>query len=231
MEKVVIFGTSSGAVLAHFYLTHDSPYEVAGFTVDRAYIKEKTLCGLPVVPFEDIESTFPPDRFKMLVAVLASRVNMTRAEKYAQAKARGYRFISYVSSRAGTWPDLEVGENSFIGEFSVCRPFLKIGDNVMIMAATFLGHNTTIMDHCFIAARAVLMGAVTLEPYCCVGANATILDGVKVARECVIGAGAVIHEDTQEKGVYRTAPPTLLPLPSHKMSHMLFRSRDVPKNS
>jgi sugar O-acyltransferase (sialic acid O-acetyltransferase NeuD family) len=225
MEKVVIFGTSAAAVLSHFCLTHDSPYEVVAFTVDRSYIKEGKLCGLPVIPFEEIESSYPPRDYKMLVAILASRVNKTRAEKYHQAKAKGYELITYISSRAITWPGLVVGDNCFIGEGTICRPFLEIGNDVMIMVGAFLGHNSVIKDHCFIASRAVILGAVTVEPYCCLGANSTILDGVTVARECVIGAGAVIHENTKEKGVYRVNPPTLLPLPSDKLENILFARR------
>lgn len=222
MEKVVIFGTSAGAVLSHFCLVHDSPYEVVAFTVDRKYIKEDNLQGLPVVPFEEIESVYPPAEYKMLVAILANRVNKTRAEKYQQAKEKGYSFISYISSKAITWPDLVIGENCFIGEGSICRPFLRIGNNVMIMAGTFLGHDSVIKDHCFIASRGTLLGAVTLEPYCCIGANATILEKVTVAKACVIGAGTTIHEDTQEKGVYRAAPPNLMPLPSDRLENILF---------
>lgn len=225
MERVVIFGTSAAAILSHFSLTHDSPYEVAAFTVDRNYMKEQELRGLPVVPFEEVESIYPPGDYKMLVAVFASRVNKTRAEKYQQAKTKGYELISYISSTAITWPGLVVGDNCFIGEGSICRPFLKIGNNAMIMAGTFLGHDSVIKDHCFIASRAVLLGGVTVEPYCCLGANSTILDGVTVARACVIGAGAVIHENTQEKGVYRVNPPTRLPLPSDKLENLLFARR------
>jgi sugar O-acyltransferase (sialic acid O-acetyltransferase NeuD family) len=222
MEKVIIVGTSAGAILCHFFLTHDSPYEVVGFTVDQKYIKDKELCGLPVVPFENIETIYPPDEYKMHVAILASRVNKTRAEKYRQAKEKGYELINYISSKAITWPDLIIGDNCFISEATNCRPFLKIGNDVIVLPGASLGHDTVIKDHCFIGARAVLLGAVTLEPYACVGANATILDGVTVATACVIGAGAVIHENTQEKGVYRTPPPVLLPSSSEKLENILF---------
>jgi sugar O-acyltransferase (sialic acid O-acetyltransferase NeuD family) len=225
MDKVVIFGNSEAARLSHFSLTHDSPYEVAAFTVDRNYIKEEQLCGLPVVPFEEIESHYPPQDFKMMVSIFASRINKTRAEKYQQAKAKGYRLISYISSKAITWPDLVVGENCFISEGSICRPFLKIGNNVLILPGASIGHDSVIKDHCFIAAHATLLGAVTLEPYSCIGANATILESITVARECVIGAGAVIRENTQEKGVYRIDPPTLLPLPSDRLENILFPRR------
>jgi sugar O-acyltransferase (sialic acid O-acetyltransferase NeuD family) len=225
MAKVVIFGNSAGALLSHFCLTHDSPHEVVAFTVDPKYIKEEKFCGLPVVPFDEIESSHPPDSYKMLVAVLASRVNKTRAEKYYQAKEKGYEFINYISSKTITWPGMVVGENCFIGEGSICRPYLTIGNNVMIMAGTFLGHHVVIHDHCFIASRAMVLGAVTVGPYCCLGANSTILDGLTVARECVIGAGAIIHENTKEKSVYRVNPPTLLPLPSDKLENILFRGQ------
>jgi sugar O-acyltransferase (sialic acid O-acetyltransferase NeuD family) len=225
MEKVVIFGTSAAAKISHFYLTHDSPYEVAAFTIDRGYFKEAIFCGLPVIPFEDVETVYPPSDYKMLVAILASRINKTREEKYHQAKAKGYSFISYLSSKAITWPGLEVGDNCSIGPGSYCGPFVRIGNNVVINPGASLGHDSVIKDHCFISSRAVLLGAVTVEPNCCLGANATILDGVTIARECVIGAGVVINENTSEKQVYRTNPPTLLPMDSDRLSHILFRGQ------
>ena len=39
MKKVIIFGTEKLAELAHFYFTHDSGYDIAGFTVDQAFIQ------------------------------------------------------------------------------------------------------------------------------------------------------------------------------------------------
>jgi len=225
MKKTIIFGNSYAAIQCHFELTHDSPYEVAAFTVDRNYIKECELCGLPVIPFEDIEITYPPQDFNMLIAIHASRVNKTRAEKYDQAKIKGYELISYVSPRAITWPDLVIGDNCYISEGAICKPFVKIGNNVMIMSGAFLAHYSVIKDHCFIAARAVLLGAVTLEPYCIIGANSTILGTVTVARECVIGAGSVINENTQEKEVYKVNPPVLLPLSSNKLENILFKEQ------
>ncbi len=222
MKKTVIFGASPAAVLCYSELTRDSPYEVAAFTIDRSYIREQELYRLPVVPFEDIESIYPPGDFNMLVAIFASKMNKTRARKYEQAKAKGYELISYISSRAIICPDLVIGDNCYISEGSICKPFLKIGNNVMIMSGVLLGHYSVIKDHCFISSRSVILGAVTVEPYCVLGANSTILDGVTVAKECFIGAGAVIHEDTQEKGVYRVNPPVLLPLPSDKLENVLF---------
>ena len=69
MEKIIIFGTSQLASLAHFYFEHDSPHEVVAFTVDKNYITDDNYRGLPVVPFEEIEKFFPPSEYKMFLPI------------------------------------------------------------------------------------------------------------------------------------------------------------------
>jgi sugar O-acyltransferase (sialic acid O-acetyltransferase NeuD family) len=200
-QKVVIFGATEMAVLMHFYLTHDSSYEVVAFTVNRDYLEKEVFDGLPVVPFEEVGSLYPSANHKMFVALWFGRMNKKRAEMYSQAKAKGYELISYISSKAITWPGLVIGDNSFIGEGSVINPFAEIGNNVII-AGGFIGHNSRIKDHCFLAAHAVVLGGVTINPYCFLGANSTIREGVVMGKECLIGAGATITKNTKERSVY-----------------------------
>lgn len=202
-EKVVIFGTGDIGQLAHFYFTHDSPYEVAAFTVDRDFLKEKELFGLPVIPFEEIEKSYPPDKFDMFVALSYRNINRLRAEKYIDAKRKGYRLVSYICTKSVYWGDTEIGDNCFIFENQTIQPFVKIGNDVIIWSGNHIGHHSVIGDHCFIASHVVVSGHVTIEPYCFLGVNSTIRDGITVARECVIGAGAIILKDTMEKGVYK----------------------------
>jgi sugar O-acyltransferase (sialic acid O-acetyltransferase NeuD family) len=220
MEHLVIFGATELAEMSHFYLTHDSPYEVSAFTVDRDYIKEETLNGLPVVPFEEIESTYPPGDYKMLVAIWYGRVNKTRAEKYYQVKAKGYELISYISSKAITWPGLVVGDNCLVFENTVCHLFAQIGNNVIIRSSCEIGHHSIIKDHCYVAPRAVVLGGVTVEPYCFIGANSTIRNDITIASECVVGAGALVLEDTEEKCVYKGNPAVLLPKKSDELKRI-----------
>jgi hypothetical protein len=48
-EKIVIVGDSAFAQIAYECFTHDSMYEVAGFSADKAFLKRKELFGLPRV--------------------------------------------------------------------------------------------------------------------------------------------------------------------------------------
>lgn len=214
MPKVVIFGVGQIADVADVYLTHDSPHEVAAFAVDGTYLDRKEHRGRPVVAFDRVEEAFPPGRFNMFLPISYRSVNRFRAQRYAEAKQKGYRLISYVSSHAITWPGLRLGENCFVMEKTAVLPFATIGSNVILWTGCSIGHNVTIGDHCFIGANAMVSGGVSVGPYSFLGTSATIRDNVAVAAESVIGAGALILRDTRERGVYSGLPARLLPTPS-----------------
>lgn len=226
-DKVIVFGSKDVAEMNYFFLTHDSPFEVVAFTVDQAYLKEETLCGLPVVPFEQVEATYPPAAYKMSLFLGYRDLNRFRALKYSQAKEKGYALASYVSSKVIKWPGLMIGENSMISEGAIIQPHARIGNDVMISSGALVGHNSVIGDHCFIGARTVILGNVTVEPFCVLGANCTIKDGITIRRECIVGAGSYVSEDTKEKGVYITKPAQLMPMSSDKFKRMLVWSGDV----
>jgi sugar O-acyltransferase (sialic acid O-acetyltransferase NeuD family) len=202
MSDVVIFGTGDFGRIAHLYLERDSPHDVVAFTVHRDYVDREELNGLPVVPFEDITERHPPDSAQMLVAAGFSRVNKVRSGIVEECRRLGYGFISYVSSQAMVWPDVPLGENTFIFEANVVQPGVSIGDDVVLWSGNHIGHDTTIGDHCFIASHVVVSGNCTIGDHCFIGVNATFRDGVTVAPQCVIGAGALIMKDTEEGGVY-----------------------------
>lgn len=209
MEKIVLFGNSVFAENIYFLLTHDSSYQVAGFTVDGAYIKNDNLFGLPVVPFETVESVFSPSEYKMSIPLSFQRVNRLREEKYCQAKHKGYQLINYVSSRVTSYPGLRIGDNCIIMENAVIAPFAEIGNDVIIASGAMIGHHVVLKNHCFISPGAIILGGVTVEEYCLIGANATVKEEVTVARECLLGSGVSITRNTQERGVYFNPPAAL----------------------
>jgi sugar O-acyltransferase (sialic acid O-acetyltransferase NeuD family) len=204
--KVVIFGNGAFASLAWYVLTHDSKHEVVGFTVDRGYVREDRVHGLPVVAFEEIATRFSPGAVAMIAPLGFSQLNGLRKEKHESGKFLGYRFISYVSSKSVTWPDLTVGENSMIFEGAMVQPFARIGAGVILRAGACIGHHCVIEDYSFIAAGAVIGGRARVGSRCFLGLNATIRDGVTIAPRCIVGAGAVVTQDTEENGIYVGVP-------------------------
>ncbi len=198
-----MFGVGQWASLAHFYLTHDSPHEIAGFTVDRGYLPGGKVLGLPVVAFEELERCYPPGEFLLFLPISFKGMNGVRARKYAEAKERGYEFVSYVSSRATTFPDFRCGENCFILEDNTIQPFVQIGDNVVIWSGNHIGHHTVIGDHVMITSHVVISGACVIEPYCFFGVNATVRDETIVREKTLVGAGVTLLADTEASSVYK----------------------------
>ena len=207
-KPVVIFGAGSYAQVANVYLTVDGGRDVVAYTVHGEYVQSDTFSGLPLVAFEDLLAEYPPDRVELLVAIGYQRLNSARREIYEQCKAFGYRFVTYVSSRAMVMSEHPIGENTFVFEANVIQPFVEIGDNVVLWSGNHIGHHTRIEDHCFIASHAVVSGHVNIGESCFVGVNATFRDGISVGPRCVVGAGAVVLADQQEGTVLAaTATP------------------------
>ncbi len=209
-QDAVLFGAGHFAEVAHYYLTKDSEYRVAAFSVDRQYLQEKEKFGVPVVRFEDLERVYSPNLYKMFVAVGYSNQNQTRQAKYEEAKKKGFELISYVCSKAIVWDDVKIGENCFIFEANVIQPFVEIGDDVIIWSGNHIGHHTSIASHCFVASHAVISGNVKIQPHCFIGVNATLRDGVTIAEGSLIGADALIVKDTEPWSVYGGHPAQLL---------------------
>jgi len=207
MSKVVIFGSGKIAAQAYYYLTNDSPHDVAAFSVDSTYLTKKELFGRPVIPFEEVTERYPPDDFKMFVAVGYQQLNKLRARKYDEGKAKGYELISYVCSRASNFGNSEIGDNCFVLEHAVIQPCSKIGNDVFIWSGNHIGHHARVMDHCYIEGQAVISGSTTIEPYCFIGVNATIGHEITIGRESFIGAGALITKSVEPRSVY-IAPDT-----------------------
>lgn len=218
MTRVVLYGNGPMARSVYYSFTHDSPYEVVGFTVDKEVMREETLFDLPVIPFEGVEDVFSPHEYQMFIAVGYIQVNQLRAQRYLDAKRKGYEFVSIVDPRALVDENMKLGENCAIGVNAVIDSSVTIGNNVIVGAGSFVGHDTLIGDHCFIGDHVAIAGSVSIGEYSFLGTNCTIRNKITIARESVIGAGAVILKDTKEREVYIAAQAELLPITSDNLS-------------
>lgn len=208
-KKVVVFGTTRFAEVVHSYLLHTSEYEIAAFTVNRSHLEEEALLDLPIVPFEDIETSHPPSDHMMFIAVGASKLNTVREQRYYEAKKKGYKLIRYVHPDVKVWPNNEIGDNTFIFEDNTIQPFVKIGNNVVLWSGNHIGHHSTIDDHTFICSHVVVSGNCKVGKNCFIGVNATLRDTISMGDNSIIGAGALIMKSTKEGELYipqRTLP-------------------------
>ena len=219
-KPLVIFGSGDIAQLAHYYFGTESDYGVVAFTIDASYIKAPSYCGLPVVAFEDIVEAYPPEHNDFFVALSYSKLNAIRKEKFLAAKEKGYKLVSFISSRATVLNEGKIGENCFIFEDNTIQPFVTIGNNVTLWSGNHIGHHSEIHDHSFIASHVVVSGGVSIGEQCFIGVNATLRDGINIGNRCVIGAGSLILEDAAPDGVYIGSKTERSTFPSSKLGKL-----------
>lgn len=206
MKKVIIFGVGENAQLLKYYLENDEKYKdeykVVAFTLDKDYIKEEIFMGLPLIPFEEIEKYYTPKDFYCFVAVGYRNMNELRARKLFQVKERGFKTMNYISSKACTYNDLEIGENNFIMDSQVIQPFVKIGNNNVFYGGGVISHHSVIGNNCFFTAGVVVAGNSTIKDNCFIGSNSVISDGSVIEYKTFISAGGRARKNTKKNGVY-----------------------------
>lgn len=217
MANVIIFGVQDFAQLAHYYLCNDSEHEVMCFVVHEAYLPEdRIFCGLPVFAFEGIEKQFNPMHYSFFAPMSPSGMNLNREKIYLDIKAKGYSFISYISTKA-TLNNNQIGDNCFILEDNTLQPFTNIGNNVILWSGNHIGHHGVIRDHVFFSSQVVLSGHCTVESYCFFGVNSTIRDGLIIAEGTFVAMDTSIGKNTEAWSVYRGTPSVKAKIPSKSL--------------
>jgi sugar O-acyltransferase (sialic acid O-acetyltransferase NeuD family) len=223
MSDIVIIGGGETAHLAYEYFENDSEYKVVAFAMDKEFIESDNVLGLPVVPIDELSFHYPPEKFKAFVAASSTKLNRVRRDLYDRAKGLGYELVSYVSSHAFIWKNVEIGENCFILENNTLQPFTKVGNNVVMWSGNHLGHRSVVRNHCFISSHCVISGYCDIGDSSFLGVNSTIEDNTKIGIDSFIGAGALIQKNTLSKGFYQESQTELSKINTYR----LFRIKEL----
>jgi sugar O-acyltransferase (sialic acid O-acetyltransferase NeuD family) len=216
--KIVIIGVGEFGEIAYEYFNDFSSYEVIAFSVEKAFISKLELFGLPVVPFEEIENFYPPDKYKAFVAVTATQLNRVRERLYKQAKKKGYQLVTFIHPTVFLGRDVNIGENCFIFEYNNIQRKVNIGDNVVIWAKNHIGHRSIIKDNCYLASGVIISGYCEIGENCFLGVNSSLNDKIKIAKDTIIGNGAIVIKNIEEPGgVYVGNPARRLTKSSYEV--------------
>lgn len=131
-DQLIIVGDSVFAQVAYEYFTHDSKSEVVAFSVESEYLKNDRLFGLPVIPFEQLETIYATSENKIFVAIVFTQCNRLRTRLYRAATAKGYAPASYISSHAYVGRGSEIGAHCFVCEATVIQPSAVLTENVVL---------------------------------------------------------------------------------------------------
>ncbi|WP_227243195.1 acetyltransferase [Paraburkholderia caribensis] len=202
-RKLVIVGDSAFAEIAREYFDVDTDYEVVAFSVERAYMKQTELHGLPIVPFEELSENYSPHEHDVFVAIVYTQLNRLRTRLARDAKAKGFRLASYVSPRASVWRNVRLGEHVFIFEDNTVQPFVEVGDNVVLWSGNHIGHHSKLRENIFVSSHVVISGFCDIGSNSFLGVNSTIANNIVVGEDNWVGPGTILMKDTEPGALFR----------------------------
>lgn len=195
MNKLVLVGTSSLAAQTLDFVERYQLFDVIGFTVNEAYIKEPVFLDKPVFPIEELDKYIDKENVMLFSTVTwYNYLNRERKKIFDQLKGEGYKFANLISPHALVYTK-DLGEGNWIHDFAHIGYGVHIGDDNVFRMKCMIGHDSVIGNHNFFAVNTIVGGHDYFNDCCFVGLSALIHNRVVVGNKCVIGGGAVVKRD------------------------------------
>lgn len=132
-------------------------------------------------------------------------LNKIRESVFNEGKQKGYKFYSYLSSKATILTD-KIGENCFILEDNTIQPFVEIGNNCVLWSGNHIGHHSKIEDHVFITSHCVISGNCLIKSHSWLGVNCTLRNNLIIGNGSLIAMSASVVKNTDDFTVYLGVP-------------------------
>ena len=151
-------------------------------------------------------SSFEPDKYTMMVAVADSK----EREKIVKNLPNNTIYFSFIHPTALTMAqDIEIGEGSFIGAYSILTTNIKIGKHAILNRGNQIGHDTVIGNYFSAMPGAIVSGNVIISSNVYMGNNSSIREKIHVSSNVIIGSNATVIKNIVTSGIYVGVPAKL----------------------
>lgn len=201
----VIYGTGPTALALYHEVLTNGGMEIAAFCCAGTEIKEKSYCDKPLVPFETVQTLYPPDEYEML-PMFGHTCMRDRAEAHAAAKSKGYSIPNYISAKANVEDGILMGEGNVFYSFSHIGFDCTFGNGNIIRQNVYIGHQGRIGSFNIVSPGTTVGGKCKLNDLSFIGLNATIMTYAEVGTECLVGAGSLVTKFAEPYSVTFGSP-------------------------
>jgi sugar O-acyltransferase (sialic acid O-acetyltransferase NeuD family) len=148
-------------------------------------------------------SSFNPEKYHMMVAVGDSKARFDIVQKLPKETI----YFTFIHPTALILDDnIEVGEGSFIGAYSILTTNIKIGKHALLNRGNQIGHDTVIGDYFSAMPGAILSGNVTIYDCVYMGTNSSIREKISIHSLSTIGMNSCVVKNINEPGTYAGVP-------------------------
>jgi sugar O-acyltransferase (sialic acid O-acetyltransferase NeuD family) len=152
-------------------------------------------------------SSFDPKEYYMMVAVGDSKVRFDMVQKLPKETI----YFTFIHPTALILDDnIEIGEGSFIGAYSILTTNIKIGKHTILNRGNHIGHDTIIGDYFSAMPGAIISGNVTIYDCVYMGTNSSIREKTSIHSLSTIGINGCVIKNIEQPGTYIGVPTKMI---------------------
>jgi len=137
-------------------------------------------------------SLFDPKKYHMMIAVGDSKARFDIVQKLPKETV----YFTFIHSTALILDDnIEVGEGSFIGAYSILTTNIKIGKHALLNRGNQIGHDTTIGDYFSAMPGAIVSGDCKIYDCVYIGTNASVKEKTSIHSLSTIGMNGCVSKN------------------------------------
>lgn len=148
-------------------------------------------------------SSFDPYEFEIMVAI----ADCKHRENIIKKLPKETRYFSFIHPTSLIMDNnIEIGEGSFIGAYSILTTKIKIGKHTILNRGNHVGHDSLLGDFLSMMPGSIISGNVTTGDRVYLGTNSSIIEKIKVCDDVILGANSVTVKNIDVPGTYVGVP-------------------------
>lgn len=204
MNSVIIGAGTYGEVYAAYL--KEAGINIIGFLDDNITLKDKILCGIPVLGnVSKLETLHQTHNVEAVYCPIGN--NKIRVKLLQYANSLGYSIPNYIHPSVKISPNVQIGNGVYILLGTNIMPYTTIKDYVMISMGVNIAHHSVLEEGTFLSTGCNFGASITAQKYSYCGIASTIMTGIKtLGEDCLIGAGAVVIRDVPSRAIVAGVP-------------------------
>ena len=148
-------------------------------------------------------SEFDPNEFEIMVAI----ADCNHRESIVNNLPAETKYFSFIHPTVLIMDNnIEIGEGSFIGAYSILTTKISIGKHSILNRGNHIGHDTLAGDFLSMMPGAIISGNVKTGRRVYLGTNSSIIEKISICDDVILGANSVTVNNIEQEGTYVGVP-------------------------
>ena len=148
-------------------------------------------------------SSFDPTKYKLMIAVADCQCR----ENIVKSLPSNTTYFTFIHPTALIMDsNIEIGEGSFIGAYSILTTKIKIGKHAILNRGNHIGHDTTVGNYLSMMPGSIISGNCKLGDRVYIGTNSSVKEKINVCSDVIIGLNSGVVSDIKYAYKYGGVP-------------------------